>query len=181
MMENSSQTVIGAVATVKEFEKFLKSSDTYVILMELHLSLLENLIQSAHQCGKKVLLHLDLIKGISSDESGCEYACQVLQADGVISTKGRVIETAKRNKKITILRLFLIDTKSLEKGITLCNSLEPDYVEVLPGIAYSILPYIKERTSAKIMSGGLIKTREQMEACFLAGAEAVTISGIYQT
>lgn len=180
MMENSKQVVIGAISTLKEYERFLESEDSYVILMDIHLSFLEHMIQNAHQSGKKVLLHLDLIKGLSSDESGCEYACQVLKADGIISTKGKVIETAKKNKKLTILRLFLIDSKSLEKGIALCNTLHPDYVEVLPGIAYSILPYIKEKTKTKIMSGGLIKTQEDMEACPQAGAEAVTISSVYQ-
>ena len=115
-----------------------------------------------------------------SDESGCEYACQVLGADGIISTKAKVVETAKKNRKISILRFFLIDSKSLDKGVMLCNSIEPDYVEVLPGIAYSMLPSIKKRTDTKSMCGGLIKTKEEMEACLSHGAVAITISGLYK-
>ena len=176
MIENSEQYIIQAVSTMKEFEKFMKSQDEYVILMDLHLAFIEEMIRTAHVHKKKVFLHLDLIKGLTSDECGCEYACQVLHADGIISTKAKVIESGKKNRKITILRLFLIDSKSLEKGISLCNTLQPDYVEVLPGIASSILPYIREHTNTKIMCGGLLKSKDQIQECIQAGACAVTIS-----
>jgi glycerol uptake operon antiterminator len=54
----------------------------------------------------------------------------------------------------------------------------PDYVEILPGIACSILPYIQSRTQSRLMSGGLIRTPEELKACFDAGACAVTVSRI---
>jgi len=176
-MDKSGQKIIQAISTMKEFEKFLRTEDIYAILMNIHISLVADAIRRAHEHQKKLLLHLDLIKGLSSDESGCEYACQYLQADGIISTKGKVIETAKKNHKLAILRLFLIDSKSLEKGIALCETVHPDYMEVLPGIACSIVPYIKERTNCPIMCGGLLKTSQQIEDCIKAGAFAVTISG----
>ena len=147
--------------------------------MNFHLSFLEKLVKEAHENGKKLLLHLDLTKGLSSDEFGCEYACQILQMDGIITTKARVVETARKNKKIAVLRLFLIDSKSLEKGIALCNTIRPDYVEILPGIATSIIPYLKEHIQTEIMCGGLIKTSQQIEECIGAGACAVTISNWY--
>lgn len=176
-MHTTQQKIIPAISTMKEFEKFLETKDTYGILMDFHIGLVEDAIKRAHEKKKKIILHLDLIKGLSSDESGCEYACQYLKADGVISTKGKVVETAKRNRKTAILRLFLIDSKSLEKGLALCEAVQPDYMEILPGLACSMIPYIKEKTKCPIMCGGLIRTRQQMLACIEAGAFAVTISG----
>lgn len=170
------QKIIPAITNMKDFEKFLESSLEYCVLMNLHISLMEQMIPMAKKKGKKVLLHLDLINGLAGDEYGCEYACQRLKVDGVISTKGKVVETAKRNKKLAILRLFLIDTKSLEKGLNLCNSVQPDYMEVLPGLASAIIPRLLERTKVPVMSGGLIRSREEIEECLKNGACAVTIS-----
>ncbi|MDD2972596.1 MAG: glycerol-3-phosphate responsive antiterminator [Lachnospiraceae bacterium] len=178
-MHQAGQKVIPAISTMKEFEKFLEGKETYGILMNFHISLVCDVIKRAHEKQKKLLLHLDLIKGLSSDESGCEYACQYLQVDGIISTKGKVIETARRNHRIAILRLFLIDSKSLEKGLALCQAVHPDYMEVLPGIACSIIPYIKEHVECPIMCGGLIKTPQQVETCLEAGAFAVTATGLH--
>lgn len=171
-----TQKIIPAVTSMKDFEKFLESNLEYCVLMNLHIALMEQMLPIAKKKGKKVLLHLDLIHGLSGDEFGCEYACQRLQADGVISTKGKVIEIAKKNRKLAIFRLFLIDTKSLEKGIALCNHIRPDYMEVLPGIASSIIPRLRERTGVPMMSGGLIRTQEEIKRCLENGACAVTIS-----
>jgi len=49
-------------------------------------------------------------------------------------------------------------------------------MEVLPGIACSIFPYIIARTNVPIMGGGLIRTGQEIQACFNAGAAAITIS-----
>lgn len=175
-MDELNREVIYAIAQVKEFEHFLESDLNCCVLMDIHLALLASMVKAAHDKGKKVFFHLDLLRGISSDEFGCEYACQRLKADGIISSKVKAIETAKKNHRIAILRLFLMDSKSLERGISICNACQPDYVEILPGIACSILPYIQSRTSAKLMCGGLIRTPEELKACFDAGACGVTIS-----
>lgn len=175
-MKELNQEIIYAISQMKEFERFLDSDLDCCVLMDMHLALLAAMVRAAHEKNKKVFFHLDLLRGISADEYGCEYACQCLKADGIISSKVRAIETAKRNKRTAILRLFLMDSKSLERGLSLCNTCQPDYVEILPGIACSILPYLRTRTSAKLMCGGLIKTSEELKACFDAGACAVTIS-----
>lgn len=175
-MEKIEQKVIPAISNEKDFEKFLESKYCYCVFLNMNISQLGILIDMTHKQGKKALVHIDLIQGLASDEYGCEYACQKLKADGIISTKGKIVEMAKKNKKIAILRLFLIDSKSLEKGLNLCNTIMPDYMEVLPGIADSIIPYIKERVDVSIMSGGLIKTEEQIDDCLNQGAKAVTIS-----
>ena len=134
-MVSFSQPVLLAVSQIRGFERFLKSPLHTCILMDMHINRLPALIRAAHGEGKRVFLHADLLHGLAADEYGCEYICQQLRADGVISTKNRVLETARRNRSATILRLFLIDTKSLEKGVALIDSLRPDYVELLPGLA----------------------------------------------
>lgn len=175
-MGELNREIIYAISQMKEFERFLDSDLDCCVLMDMHLALLASMVRAAHERGKKVFFHLDLLRGISADEYGCEFACQYLKADGIISSKVKVIETAKKNRRVGILRLFLMDSKSLERGLNLCNNCQPDYVEILPGIACSILPYLRTRTTSKLMCGGLIKNADELKACFDAGACAVTVS-----
>lgn len=175
-MSELDQTVILAISQMKDFEKFLVSDMTYCALMDVHIGQLKYMVDAAHAKGKKVFFHMDLLQGLTNDEYGCEYSCQMLKADGVISTKAKVLSTAKKNLCLAILRLFLIDTKSLKKGIALCQAVKPDYIEVLPGFSCSLLPYIQQEIETKIMCGGLIRTAEEIQYCFQMGAHAVTIS-----
>lgn len=183
-----SQPILLAISQMKEFEKFLKCPLDTCILMDFHINLLPAMMQSAHAAGKTVYLHADLLRGISADEFGCEYLCQRLHADGIISTKPKVLETARRNHVTTILRLFLIDTKSLDKGAALIRSLQPDHVELLPGLACDAITDLKQRLqpasdkhsiacpTQSFLCGGLIKTQSQITRCLEAGACAVTLS-----
>ncbi len=181
-MVSFSQPLLLAVSQIREFERFLKSPLDTCILIDMHINQLPALMRAARSAGKRVFLHADLLHGLAADEYGCEYICQHLKADGIISTKNRVLETARRNHTATILRLFLIDTKSLDKGVALIDSLRPDYVELLPGLACEVIPDLKKRLREKgapeisLLCGGLIRTPEQITRCLRAGAHAVTLS-----
>ena len=178
-----SQPILLAISQMKDFEKFLQSPLDTCILMDFHINLLPSMMQAAHAAGKTVYLHADLLRGVSADEFGCEYLCQRLQADGIISTKPKVLEAARRNRVATILRLFLIDTKSLDKGAALIKNLQPDHVELLPGLACDAIADLKQRLQPvastqpqSFLCGGLIKTHAQITRCLEAGACAVTLS-----
>ena len=93
MRQIYEQQVIPAISTMKEFEKYLDNSETYAILMDFHLSMFPNLIVFSHKNEKRLILHLDLVKCLSSVDIVCEYACQVFVADGIISTNANVVET----------------------------------------------------------------------------------------
>ena len=178
-----SQPILLAISQMKDFEKFLQSPLDTCILMDFHINLLPSMMQAAHAAGKTVYLHADLLRGVSADEFGCEYLCQRLRADGIISTKPKVLEAARRNRVATILRLFLIDTKSLDKGAALIKNLPPDHVELLPGLACDAIADLKQRLQPaastqpqSFLCGGLIKTHAQITRCLEAGACAVTLS-----
>ena len=178
-----SQPILLAISQMKDFEKFLQSPLDTCILMDFHINLLPSMMQAAHAAGKTVYLHADLLRGVSADEFGCEYLCQRLRADGIISTKPKVLEAARRNRVATILRLFLIDTKSLDKGAALIKNLQPDHVELLPGLACDAIADLKQRLQPEantqpqsFLCGGLIKTHAQITRCLEAGACAVTLS-----
>jgi glycerol uptake operon antiterminator len=131
-----------------------------------------------HAHHKLALVHIDMVHGISSDEHGAEFLCQRLRADGVISSKTRIIETTKKNKKIAIQRMFLIDSKSIERGIETLQKSQPDIVEVMPAIAYNIIPYIISKIDIPLIGGGLLKTKEDILQGQKAGCIGFTVSDL---
>lgn len=172
------QKIIPAISNHQDLRKFLSLPLTYGILMNFQLAQLPELVKLMKENQKKVLIHSELIKGLSSDEYGAIYLIQTLNVDGIISSKPKVIEVCKKRKVIGIFRFFLKDTISLNQSLEMARKIEPEYLEVLPATGTAILTEIMQRTSGKILMGGLIKNKEQIQKCLHAGAVAVTTSNI---
>ena len=173
-----NQRVIPAIYNHKKMKIFLESDIKYGILMNFQLAQLEELVKIMKQHNKKVLIHSELIKGLSSDEYGAIYLIQVLKVDGIISSKPKVIEVCRKRDVIGIYRFFLKDTISYEQSIEIAQRLKPSFVEILPAACYEIIPDIKKQLNCEVFVGGLIKNEQQVEKCLEFGAKAVTTSDI---
>lgn len=175
-MHFANQTILPAVRNMKDFEELMKRDMAYIILLETHLAQLPSLIRFAKKHEKKVILHADLIQGLKHDEAATQFLCQMLQPDGIISTHGAVISTAKKNHILAIQRVFLIDSHSLKTSYRVLQNSKPDYLEVLPGVLPDIIREVKSGTHTPILAGGFIRTREEIDTVLEAGATAVTTS-----
>lgn len=172
------QTCIPVISSMKKLEQFLLTDLELCILQDVHISLLGSMIQSLHEKKRKVLIHIDMINGISGDEYGTEFIIQKLKADGIISVKSRVIETTKKNHRLAILRMFLIDSKSLERGLDMIDKAKPDVVEVMPAIAFNVLPTLRASIQVPIIAGGLIKHPEDIDQGLSLGCDAFSMSDL---
>lgn len=172
----NQQKVIPAISNHKKLKEFLESNLTYGILMNFQLAQLEELISLMKKNHKKVLIHSELIKGLTSDEFGAIYLIQALNVDGIISSKPKVIEVCQKRNVMGIYRFFVKDTISLEQSLDIGKRLRPDYVEILPAACYELIGEIKEALHAKVLMGGLIRNAEQAQKCFDFGAVAITTS-----
>lgn len=161
---------------MKDFEKLLRSPYEYVVLLDSHISQLQSLVELAKAQRKKVLLHADLVHGLSSDEYAAEFLSQVIKPAGLISTRSNVIVKAKDNGLIAIQRLFLLDTNALEKSYSLLKRTKPNYIEVLPGVMPHMISEVRGITGIPIFAGGLIRSVEDVERALSAGAIAITTS-----
>lgn len=170
------QKVIPACEDMKSFERFLESPCEIGIILEIHISLVKHVMAMAKQYNKKIIFHIDLINGIHNNEYGTEYICQEFKPHGLISTKGNVIQKAKQNGVLSIQRMFLIDSRGLKKTLNMIQKVQPDYVEVLPGIVPEMIQEIKETIDIPLFAGGLIRSREEVKRALQAGAAAVTTS-----
>ncbi|MEG0470289.1 glycerol-3-phosphate responsive antiterminator [Amedibacillus sp. YH-ame10] len=172
------QKIIPVISDWKTFEKFLVGKHCWCILMDFHINFMEELFMKLHAHDKKGIVHMDLIKGVQNDTFGTQYMCQKLRADGIISTKPKAIEAAKANHAVSILRVFLIDSRSLLKSAQLAETLKPDYVEILPGIIPNAKAMMQKYCDVPLIAGGLIKTKEDVATCLQSGMSAITTSSL---
>lgn len=172
------QKILPVISDWKTFERFLKTKDAWCILMGFHINFMEDMLAQLHEHGKKAVVHMDLVNGLANDAYGTQYLCQKCHVDGIISTKSKAIEQAKKNHCISILRVFLIDSRSVEMGGKLAAKLNPDFVEVLPAIVPQAVQMMREYCDSSIIGGGLIKNKKDIEACLDQGMVSVTTSNL---
>lgn len=170
------QKVLPAIRKIEDVEKMMSSNYEYLVILDLHVSRLKPIFQMAKANHKKLIIHMDLIHGLKSDEYSTEFICQEFNPFGLISTKGSVILKARQKGVISVQRLFLLDTSSIEKSFALIERTKPDFIEVLPGIMPKIIKNIRNRTQREVFAGGFIDTIEEVEQAFAAGAITVTTS-----
>lgn len=170
------QHILPAVRGMKDFEKLMGSAYAYVVLLDTHIGQLRGIMKYARQCDKKILLHADLVQGLKTDEHAAEFLCQEIRPDGLISTHTNVVQAAKKKGLVAIQRLFLLDTIALDSSYKTLEKSQPDYVEVLPGVAPHIIHEVKETSGIPVLAGGLIRSAEDVTSALDAGAVAVTTS-----
>ena len=123
--------------------------------------------------GKMVMIHMDLIVGLSTREEAVDFIEKYTRADGVISTR---LEQIKRGKQLglsTIYRIFVIDSKALSN----LNRHIGDYadiVEILPGLMPKVISRMKRELGVPIIAGGLIADKEDVIQALNAGAVAIS-------
>lgn len=139
-----------------------------------------DLIRTREEIGSSGVLlfsHMDLMKGIARDEAGIRFLSQKVCIDGIITTHINLIRSAKKEKLITIQRMFVLDSEALKTGVKVVHDSRPDAVEILPGI---ILPTLKKDITylnlPPIIAGGLIRTRVDIKKVLESGALAVSTS-----
>jgi glycerol uptake operon antiterminator len=170
------QKILPAVREMKDLEKAMESKFNYIVLLDSHIGQLRGVMKLAKSYNKKILLHADLIQGLSHDEYAAQFLCQEIKPAGLISTRTSVVVTAKKKGLLAIQRLFLLDSIALNTSYKLLKKSQPDYIEVLPGVMPHIISEVKEQLQISIFAGGLIRSVENVEHALSSGAEAVTTS-----
>ena len=163
--------VIAAVQDNK-YQAALESPVDIIFCLEPHLLTIRERTTKAHAAGKLIFVHLAMAVGIGQDKEGMRYLADC-GVDGIISTKGHVIRTAKELGFLTVQRFFALDSQGM--GIiqdTLKNN-PPHLMETMPGV----IPKAAKRFangSVPVIAGGLIETRQEVTAALSAGALAVS-------
>ena len=135
------------------------------------------ILERIKAAGKKAMVHIDLIAGLSAKEISVEFIARQTRADGIITTKPALVRRAKELGIFAVLRFFVIDSlalKNIENLEMLCGTSRPDFIEVLPGVMPKVLGRIAKVSRIPMIAGGLITEKEDVIAALSVGAIAVS-------
>ena len=135
------------------------------------------ILERIKAAGKKAMVHIDLIAGLSAKEISVEFIARQTRADGIITTKPALVRRAKELGIFAVLRFFVIDSlalKNIENLEMQCGTSRPDFIEVLPGVMPKVLGRIAKVSRIPMIAGGLITEKEDVIAALSVGARAVS-------
>ncbi len=132
------------------------------------------IVKTAKDAGKTVLVHMDLINGLSSREISVDFIQRETLADGIISTKQPQIRRAKELGLYTVHRFFVIDSAAYDNVEKYVKTVRPDCVELMPGVMPKVIRRMRRHISVPVIAGGLISDKEDIMAALDAGAISVS-------
>ena len=166
--------VIAAVKDDNGLETALRNENIRVVFVLYgDICSVGDLVQKIHAAGKFAILHADLIVGLASKEVAVDFIHQRTEADGILSTRQSFIRRAKELGMAAILRVFLLDSISLESLDKIPANL-PDCLDILPGAMPKVLRHVCAAAKVPVLTGGLIADKEDVLAALEAGAVAIS-------
>lgn len=143
-------------------------------LVELEATLIR--LRQGPTANTPIMLHIDLLAGLTSDEAGLRYLASLKGIDGIITVRAHMVTQARRFGLASILLLFLQDGRSVERGLHVIEQSKPDMVELVPGAAALEVAGQFERIAAPRIAGGLVRTPVLVRRLIDSGCAAVSTS-----
>lgn len=168
--------VIGAIRSEKDFSIILDCDIKMVFVLYGNIMNIQDICEELKRNDKIVFINLDMIEGLRGDKFGIEFIKEKVKPHGIISTNSHVLKHAKNLKLFTIQRLFILDSISIDTGISIAKTIKPDAIEILPGIAYKAVELIKDKINQPLITGGLIYSQKDAVKALAAGALGISTS-----
>lgn len=169
-----AQPVIAAVRDVPGLEAALKSPAAAVFLVNATLKNLRERVGRLKEHGKSAFVHLEMVAGLSKDAAALEFLKEEIHPTGIITTKPNLIPAARHLGLITIQRLFVLDSLSVQTGLKMMQGNQPDFIEIMPGVIPKVIPEIRRHTRIPVIAGGMISTKEEIIEQLRVGVIAVS-------
>lgn len=168
--------VIAAVREKTQLSRALASPVRMVFLLGGDMFSLPDLVRTAREAGKPVFVHLDFVEGVSRDAAGVRLIARAIQPDGVLSTRAPLLKVASEEGLATVLRMFMVDSSSMETGERMVRNCSPNLVEVMPGLVTRAIQLLGERIAPPVIAGGMLELERDVRAALSAGALAASTS-----
>ena len=168
--------VIAAARTMEDAREAAGSRVAAVFVLGGSILTLPEITAALRGAGKYVFIHLDLCDGLGRDAAAVEWCARTLAPDGLISTRAQLLRKAAEQGLMTIHRLFLVDSSSLNGGIRHLTATPPDLIEVLPGLVPKAITRLRDTLDLPVIAGGMVTEERDVEQALAAGALAVSSS-----
>jgi glycerol uptake operon antiterminator len=119
-------------------------------------------------------VHVDLVAGLENSEAGLEYLAGFQRITGVVTVHHHLTSAARRLGLLSIVRLFLSDSRAVDRGVSVVNKSHPDAVEILPAVVAAKVAADFAACRIPRIAGGLCRTEADVEEVLASGCRAVT-------
>lgn len=121
-----------------------------------------------------VFAHIDLIAGLENSEAGMEYLAQFHRFAGIVTVHHYLAKPARRLGLLSVVRLFLSDSRAVDRGVAVAAKSQADAIEILPAVAAVKVAAELNRTALPRIGGGLCRTEADVREALDSGCRAVT-------
>ncbi|MFC7375485.1 glycerol-3-phosphate responsive antiterminator [Brachybacterium sp. GCM10030267] len=171
-----SDPVITSIKDDRALEAALETDHEVLFLLYGSLIDIEETVARCIAAGKIVLVNVDFIEGLSSQDVAVQWLATHTEADGILSSKPAVVRAARRAGLTAVQRYFLVDSISYHQLARVLRQGEPHFVEILPGCIPRVIEWLRADFSTPVIAGGLVCERGDVIAALGAGALAVATS-----
>lgn len=168
--------VIAGVKDVADLDKALDSDCKVIFLLCGNIFNLKECVSKAKKRNKIIFIHVDLVEGFSRDGVALRYISSEIKPDGIISTKNNLLKSAKSLGMLTVQRIFIIDSLSIDTAIKASQMINPDAIEIMPGIMPRITEQISSSLDVPVIVGGLVSYEYEISKALEGGAKGVSTS-----
>ncbi len=123
-----------------------------------------------------LLVHIDLLAGLNSDEAGVRFVASQSRVDGIITVRPHLVSVARQLGLRVILRMFLQDGRAVERAVSIAEKYKPDAIELLPGVAAVEAASAFARLPVPRLAGGLIHSEAVVRRILDSGCQAISTS-----
>lgn len=172
-----NRPIITSLVDKEDLKAILETTSNIVFILTGDIFSLERNVKQVKDAGKLAFVHFDLIDGIGKDQVGVRYFANKIGVDGIVTTRSNIISASKRYGLGTVQRLFAFDSVSIDNGVKVIRSTQPDAIEVLPGMVVPrIINKIRRELDIPVIAGGLITDVHDLEAALKSGAIGISTS-----
>ena len=166
--------IIAAVKDEKTLKEALESEAEVVFILTSTILTIKEMVDRVKAKGKIVIVHLDLIEGLSPTLSALDFIVKKTELDGIISTKNQIIKGAKKIGIFTIQRFFILDSISYKNSLKHARETKPDIIEILPGAMPKIIKRFLYNYKSPLIASGIIMDKEDVILALKAGAIGIS-------
>ena len=171
-----SKHIIATVKDMNNLDAALESKCDIIFLLCGSIFNLKKAVSKAKERNKMIFIHIDLLEGFSRDAVALKYICEEIKPDGIISTKNNQLKAAKALGMLTVQRIFIIDSLSIDTAVKASQMINPNAVEIMPGIMPRITKQLSSSLEMPVIVGGLISFEHEVTDAIENGALGISTS-----
>ena len=171
------RVLVPSCASPDQLNYIAKETDWPCIMLKMgEVGNIRGIVNYIHKHGKKVMVHLDSLKGIAKDKEGARYLKQI-GVDAIISMRAQFIRTLHDAGMVTILGAFLVDSASVNQTIQNVRNNKPDILCSMPvTVPDEIYRKLLDHIQVPIMAGGLGVDAGVIDHAISCGVQTIAVT-----